>query len=184
MTRHRLLPALGLLLLLATALHARPVLLAGEPGSAALQEWKPDLTRFSALRWREVGPYRGGRSAAVCGVPGQPLVYYFGSTGGGVWKSADGGQSWRNVSDGSFGGSIGSVSVSEWDPNVIYVGGGEKTVRGNVSHGEGIWKSTDAGKSWRNVGLADSRHVPRIRIHPRDPDHVWVAALGNLFGPS
>ena len=122
------------------------------------------------MEFREIGPFRGGRSAAVAGVPGRPLTYYFGATGGGLWKTTDGGQAWQNVSDGFFGGSIGAVGVSEWDPNVIYVGGGEKTVRGNVSHGYGVWKSTDAGKTWRSLGLDDTRHIGRIRIHPRDPD--------------
>ncbi|MGH9459183.1 MAG: WD40/YVTN/BNR-like repeat-containing protein [Thermoanaerobaculia bacterium] len=143
-----------------------------------------DPAHFDSLRWREIGPYRGGRSAAVTGIPDQPLVYYFGSTGGGVWKTIDGGGSWMPVSDGYFGGSIGAVAVSESDPNVVYVGTGEKTVRGNVSHGDGIWKSTDAGATWTHAGLADSRHIPRIRIHPTDADVVYAAALGHLFGPS
>ncbi len=139
---------------------------------------------LESLEWRQVGPFRGGRSAAVTGLPNHPDTYYFGATGGGVWKTLDGGRTWSNISDGSFGGSIGAVAVSTWDPNVIYVGGGEKTVRGNVSHGDGIWKSLDAGKTWRHMGLADSHHVPRIRIHPRDPDLVYVAALGHLYGPN
>jgi photosystem II stability/assembly factor-like uncharacterized protein len=139
---------------------------------------------FGGLRYRLVGPFRGGRSAAVTGVPGKPQTFYFGSTGGGVWRTTDAGATWENVSDGSFGGSIGAVAVSESDPNVIYVGGGEKTVRGNVSHGDGVWKSTDAGKTWKHVGLADSRHIPRIRVHPRNPDLVYAAALGHLYGPS
>jgi len=139
---------------------------------------------FQGLHWREVGPYRGGRSAAVAGIPGQRETYYFGACGGGVWKTTDGGRSWRNVSDGFFGGSIGAVAVSEWDPNVVYVGGGEKTVRGNVSSGEGAWRSTDAGRTWRRIGLEDTRHITRIRIHPRDPDRAWAAALGHLFGPN
>ncbi|MDY7094119.1 MAG: glycosyl hydrolase, partial [Acidobacteriota bacterium] len=105
-----------------------------------------DESWFGSLEWREVGPYRGGRSAAVAGIPGDRDTYYFGATGGGVWKTTDGGAHWEPISDGYFGGSIGAVAVSEWDPNVIYVGGGEKTVRGNVSHGDGVWKSTDAGK--------------------------------------
>ncbi|HKR63007.1 MAG TPA: glycosyl hydrolase, partial [Thermoanaerobaculia bacterium] len=140
--------------------------------------------RLKSMEWREVGPYRGGRVAAVEGIASQPKTYYFGSVGGGVWKTTDGGETWKNVSDGFFGGSIGAVAVSDWDPNVVYVGGGESTVRGNVSHGEGVWKSTDAGKTWTNVGLKDSRHIARVRIHPRDPETVYVAALGHLFGPS
>ena len=139
---------------------------------------------FSSLEWRSIGPYRGGRSAAVTGVPGKPLLYYFGGTGGGVWRTMDGGQTWKNISDGYFGGSIGAVAVAESDHNVIYVGGGEKTVRGNVSYGYGVWKSVDAGKSWANVGLTESRHVPRIRIHPNNPDLVYAAVLGDLFKSS
>lgn len=139
---------------------------------------------FKDLAWREVGPFRGGRVAAVTGVPSQPLTYYFGGTGGGVWKTMDGGNTWKNVSDGFFGGSIGAVAVSESDPNVIYSGGGEVTVRGNVSHGNGVWKSTDSGKTWIHMGLDDSRQIPRIRIHPRDSNLVYVAALGHLFGPN
>jgi len=137
-----------------------------------------------AVSWRQIGPFRGGRSAAVTGIPGDPKTYYFGATGGGVWKTIDAGATWKNVSDGFFGGSIGAVAVSEWDPNVIYVGGGEVTVRGNVSHGDGVWKSTDAGATWKHVGLADSRHIPRLRIHPKNPDLVYAAVLGHLFGPS
>lgn len=143
-----------------------------------------DPALFKGMQWREVGPYRGGRVAAVAGVPSQPNTYYFGGAGGGVWKTTDGGATWKNISDGFFGGSIGAVAVSEWDPNVIYAGGGEETVRGNVSHGDGVWKSTDAGKTWTNVGLKASRHIPRIRIHPRNSDLVYVAVLGHLFGPN
>ena len=140
-----------------------------------------DETLYSALEYRNIGPYRGGRSAAVTGVPGQPMLYYFGATGGGVWKTADGGQSWTNISDGFFGGSIGAVAVSDWDQNVIYAGGGEKTVRGNVSHGYGMWKSTDAGKTWNHIGLENSYHIARVRIHPKNPDLVYAAVMGNLY---
>ena len=150
------------------------------PGSA--QPY--DSTYYSALEFRSVGPYRGGRSAAVSGVPGQPMKAYFGATGGGVWESTTGGASWENISDGYFGGSIGAVAVSTWDPNVIYVGGGEKTVRGNVSHGYGVYKSLDAGRTWEHKGLSDSHRIPRIRIHPRDPDHVYAAVMGHLSGPN
>ncbi|WPP50659.1 WD40/YVTN/BNR-like repeat-containing protein [Catalinimonas niigatensis] len=142
-----------------------------------------DTVLYSGLKWRSIGPYRGGRSATVTGVPGKPNLFYFGATGGGVWKTEDAGQTWSNISDGYFGGSIGAVAVSEYDNNVIYVGGGEKTVRGNVSFGYGMWKSTDAGKTWENIGLNETRQIGRIRIHPRNPDIVYVAAIGNLFAP-
>ncbi len=143
-----------------------------------------DTSLYNAMEYRSIGPYRGGRSCTVTGVPGKPDLYYFGATGGGVWRTKDAGNTWENISDGYFGGSIGAVAVSVSDPNVIYVGGGEKTVRGNVSHGYGIWKSEDAGDSWKFVGLPDSRHIPRIRIHPTDPNIVYAAVLGNLYKPS
>lgn len=134
-----------------------------------------------AVEWRNIGPFRGGRSCAVTGVPGKPNLFYFGATGGGVWKTTDGGRSWESMSDGFFGGSIGAISVADSDHNVIYVGGGEKTVRGNVSSGYGVWKSENAGKSWSSIGLKDSRHISRIRIHPTNSDILWVAAMGNLY---
>lgn len=137
---------------------------------------------FESLSFRSLGPYRGGRSAATSGVADNPMLYYMGAAGGGVWKTEDAGSSWENISDGFFGGSIGSIAVSSSNPNVIYVGGGEVTVRGNVSHGNGVWKSLDGGKSWRQMGLEDSRRIPRIRIHPTNPDIVYAAVLGHLFG--
>ena len=148
----------------------------------ATERFKEEL--FKAMKYRNIGPFRGGRSAAVTGVPGDKFIAYFGGTGGGVWNTKNGGQTWNNLSDGYYGGSIGAVTVSEWDSNVIYVGGGEVTVRGNVSHGNGVWKSTDAGKTWKFKGLKDSHRIPRIRIHPRNPDLVYVAALGHLSGPN
>ena len=164
--------ALGALLTPSAAGQSRP-----RPEPAPLDTaWANGLLRF-----RNVGPHRGGRVAAVTGVRGQPLVHYMGATGGGVWKTTDGGSTWANVSDGFFGGSIGAVAVAPSDPNVVYVGGGEKTVRGNVSSGHGLWKSEDAGRTWRPIGLADSRHVPRIVVHPRDPNTVYAAVLGDLF---
>lgn len=139
---------------------------------------------LKALRWRSIGPYRGGRVTAVAGVNTQRDVYYFGATGGGVWKTVDGGQSWTPISDGFFKtGSVGAIAVSDSDPNILYVGMGESPVRGNVSHGDGVYKSIDAGKTWKHVGLGDTRHIGRIRIHPRNPDLVYVAAMGHLFGP-
>ena len=143
-----------------------------------------DSTLYNGLRWRSIGPYRGGRAGTVAGVPGQPNLYYMGTAGGGVWRTTDGGGTWDNISDRYFGGSIGAVAVSESDPNVIYAGQGEQTVRGNVSSGFGVWKSQDAGQTWSNVGLQDSRHIGRIRVHPKNPEVVYVAAMGNLYAPS
>ncbi len=143
-----------------------------------------DESQFSALEYRLLGPFRGGRSAAVTGVPNQPNLYYFGATGGGVWKTTDGGRSWENMSDGFFGGSIGAITVAKSDPNVIYVGGGEKTVRGNVSSGYGVWKSVDAGKTWKESGLKNSRHVPRIVVDPTNHDVVFAGVLGNIYKPT
>ena len=140
--------------------------------------------QYNALEYRLLGPFRGGRSAAVTGVPNQPNLFYFGSTGGGIWKTNDGGRTWENISDGFFGGSIGAITVSKSDPNVIYVGGGEKTVRGNVSSGYGIWKSVDAGKTWTEAGLKNSRHVPRIAVDPTNHDVVYAGVLGNIYKPT
>ena len=145
---------------------------------------QPDSKLLSSLEWRHLGPFRGGRSCAVTGVPGKPNLFYFGATGGGVWKTIDGGRSWENISDGFYGGSIGSITVSPSDPNVIYVGGGEKTVRGNVSYGSGLWKTEDAGKTWYSCGLLTSRHIARVRVHPTNSDIVYAAVLGDLFKDS
>ena len=139
---------------------------------------------YEGIRWRELGPFRGGRSVTVTGVVGDPNTYYFGGVGGGVWKSEDAGQTWFNITDKYFGGTIGAVAVSESDPNVVYVGEGEQGVRSNVSSGWGVWKSTDAGTTWKHIGLTDSKHIGRIRIHPKNPDLVYVAAMGNLWKPN
>ncbi len=142
------------------------------------------VSKLGGLEWRMVGPFRGGRSATVTGVIGDRNLYYMGTAGGGVWKTTDGGQTWENISDGFYGGSIGAIAVSQSDPNVIYVGEGEETVRGNVSSGRGLWKSTDAGKTWQSIGLKQSEHIGRIRIHPSNPNLVYVAAMGNLWKPN
>jgi photosystem II stability/assembly factor-like uncharacterized protein len=143
-----------------------------------------DAELLKAVEWREIGPFRGGRSAAVTGVSGKPNLFYMGAAGGGIWRTQDGGRQWKNISDGFFGGSIGSVAVSEYDQNVIYAGGGEVTVRGNVSSGYGIWKSEDAGKTWKHKGLEKSRHISRIRIHPRNANIVYASVMGNLYAPN
>lgn len=137
----------------------------------------------SHVKFRQIGPFRGGRSAAVCGDLRDKNLFYMGSTGGGVWKTNDGGSNWKNISDGFFGGSIGAIAVAPSDPTILYVGEGENTVRGNVSEGSGIWRSEDGGRSWKFLGFKESRHIVRIVIHPKDPNTVWVAALGHLFGP-
>ena len=139
---------------------------------------------YNSVKWRLVGPFRGGRAGTVSGVIGNNNLYYMGTAGGGVWKTEDAGNTWECISDGYFGGSIGSVSVSESDPNIIYVGEGEQTLRGNVSSGKGAWKSTDAGKSWAFIGLENTEHISRIRIHPKNPDIVYFAAIGNLWKPN
>ena len=138
---------------------------------------------LNALRWRNIGPPRGGRTVAVAGDPVDQSTFYFGACAGGVWKTNDGGTYWQNISDGFLKTSaVGAIAVSEWDPNVIYVGMGESCIRGNVSHGDGVYRSTDAGKTWTHLGLEETRHISRVRIHPRDPDTVYVAALGHAYG--
>ncbi len=136
---------------------------------------------YNSIKWRNIGPYRGGRSATATGVANKPNLYYFGGTGGGVWKTTDAGNTWQNISDGFFGGSVGAVAVSESDNNVIYVGMGEKTVRGNVSSGDGMWKTVNGGKTWSHIGLSNARHIPRVRIHPKNAEIVYAAVLGDLY---
>ena len=143
-----------------------------------------DKVLHESIEYREIGPFRGGRSAAVVGVPGNPNLFYFGATGGGVWKTENGGDTYNNISDGFFGGSVGSIAVAKNDPNVIYVGGGEVTLRGNVSSGYGVFKSVDAGKTWNYSGLPNSRHIPRIVIDPNNNDIVYAAVLGNIYKPT
>src|SRR5579859_1736243 len=151
--------------------------------AANAADFNPAL--WNGLRYRMIGPERGGRVTAVTGVPSQPYTFYMGSTGGGVWKTTDAGHSWANVSDGFFSvGSMGAVEVSLSDPNIVYAGTGSSKIRSNVSIGRGIYKSTDAGKTWTFAGLRDVGQISTVRIHPADPNIVYVAALGNPFAPN
>ncbi|HEX9393221.1 MAG TPA: glycosyl hydrolase, partial [Gemmatimonadales bacterium] len=143
-----------------------------------------DTLAFAALNWREIGIFRGGRSIAVAGSASRPNEYWMGTTGGGVFKTTDGGNTWLPVTDKYFGGTIGAIGVSESNPDVVYVGTGEYAVRGNVSHGDGVFKTTDAGKTWTAIGLADTRQIARVRVHPTKPDIAYVAAQGHAFGPN
>lgn len=155
------------------------------PTESATQQAVIDPGLLKGLEWRSIGPYRGGRVVAVAGDPVDKQRFYFGSTGGGIWKTTDGGLTWENISDGYFKrASVGAIAVAQADPNVIYVGMGETTIRGNVSHGDGVYKSTDRGQTWTHLGLAATRHIARVRVHPQNPDLVYVAALGHAHGPN
>ena len=149
------------------------------------QQPAPHQSLFQGLRYRSIGPARGGRVTAVAGHRREPQTYYMGATGGGVWKTTDAGQNWANISDGYFEtSSIGAIAVADSDPNVIYVGTGSAAIRSNVIRGLGVWRSTDGGKTWRNVGLRGAGQIGAIRIHPRQPLIAYVAVLGQPFGPS
>ena len=137
------------------------------------------------LEWRSIGPDRGGRSIAVTGHRDRPFEYYFGATGGGLFKTTDGGASWLPVTDGQLGSaSVGAVAVAESDPDVVYIGMGEVQLRSNVLQGDGVYRSSDGGRNWSHLGLAETQTIARIRVHPTDPDRVYVAALGHPFGPN
>ena len=151
------------------------------PATAVAQR---DSLAFAGLRWREVGPYRGGRSVAATGNPSRPDEFWMGTTGGGVFKSINAGQSWAPVSDKYFGGTIGAIAVSASAPDVVYVGGGEYPIRGNVSHGDGVWKTTDGGKTWAFMGLGETRQIADIVVNPTNPDLVYVGALGHVWAPN
>ncbi|HZQ18184.1 MAG TPA: hypothetical protein VFA90_05640 [Terriglobales bacterium] len=143
-----------------------------------------DQKLFGAMHWRNVGPFRGGRVLAVAGIPGDPDTYYFGAVAGGVWKSTDGGVNWKPLFDHESTSSIGAIAVADSDHNVIYVGTGEACIRGNMSYGDGVYKSLDGGQTWKNVGLRDTQHIGAIIIDPKDPNTVFVAALGHAYGPN
>src|SRR5437868_4683203 len=144
-----------------------------------------DPALVSAFKWRSVGPDRGGRSIAVSGVKGQPKVAYFGAVGGGLWKTTDGGMKWAPVTDGQLNSSsVGAVAVAESRPDVVFIGMGESCIRGNIIPGDGVYKSTDAGKTWAHVGFSSSDAISKIRIHPTNPDIVFVADFGRYGAPS
>jgi len=173
----------SLLLLFLTICFGAPAALAQGTANNAADEYNQT---FKPMKWRSIGPFRGGRSNSGTGVVGDPKTYYMGTTGGGLWKTDDMGISWRNISDGYFKtATIGAIAVSESDPNVVYVGTGEHAVRGVMTHsGDGVYRSTDAGKTWKRIGLETSQHISRIIIHPKDPNVVYVAAQGALYSSS
>ena len=157
-------------------------LIASVPPLAAHAQAPYDTTAFAALKWREVGPYRGGRSVAVAGSAQRPLEYWMGTEGGGVFKTTDGGINWQAMTDKYFSGTIGAVTVDPKNPDVVWVGGGETCIRGNVSHGDGVWMTRDAGKTWSYMGLKETEQIGAVAIDPRNSDVVYVAALGPTFG--
>ena len=171
------------------ALVATTLALGLSPDLASAQDADPNQVVepafLGSMSYRMVGPYRGGRVTAVTGVSHDPHLFYMGTVGGGVWTSDDAGESWRNITDGQFeAGPVGAITVAPSDPNVIYVGTGSVDVRGNISPGIGMYRSTDAGKTWTRAGLENAGQIGRIQVHPNDPDHLYVAALGNIFGPN
>lgn len=145
-----------------------------------------DLSLFKSLKYRSIGPYRGGRVTAVAGVDSIPGTYYYGATGGGVWKTVDNGANWESLADGQpFGtGSVGAIEVSPSDPNIVYVGMGESPIRGDFSYGDGMYKSIDAGHTWKHIGLEATRQIARVKVNPKNPDIVYVAALGHVWAPN
>jgi photosystem II stability/assembly factor-like uncharacterized protein len=143
-----------------------------------------DPTLVGGMKWRQVGPFRGGRVLAVAGVPGDPSTYYFGAVAGGIFKSTNGGMTWTSMFDHQSISSIGAIAVADSDPNILYAGSGEACIRGNISYGDGVYKSTDAGRTWKNIGLKDTRHIGAVIIDPRNPDIVLIAALGHSWGPN
>ena len=165
------------------SLCAGAALLVGGLVPSGAQSSAIDPSLFGALKWRMVGPFRAGRVNAVTGVPGQPNTFYFGSVGGGVWKSSNSGRSWTAVFDGAGVASVGAIAVAPSDPNVVYVGTGEADMRDSIQFGDGMYRSADAGKTWKHVGLESSRQIGRVIVHPRDPNTVFVAALGHAYGP-
>ncbi|HEY2548726.1 MAG TPA: hypothetical protein VGI46_21805, partial [Candidatus Acidoferrum sp.] len=143
-----------------------------------------DENSLKGMKWRQVGPFRGGRALAVTGIAGDPLTYYFGAVAGGVWKTTNAGGTWTPMTDKTGIMSVGAIAVAPSDPNVVYVGTGESCWRGNISYGDGMYKSVDGGKNWTHIGLEDTRHISRVLVHPTNPDVLFVAAMGHAYGPN
>ena len=183
---HGYLCALLFLLLVSVSAHAqRPhASVRAKAPTPAGAEGRVDESLFGAMRWRQVGPFRGGRVLAVTGVTGEPNVFYFGAAAGGVWKTTDSGANWTPIFDGEPVASVGAIAVAPSDHNVIYVGTGEACIRGNITYGDGVYKTTDGGRTWRNVGLRDTRHIGAVIVDPKNPNVVFVAALGHAYGPN
>src|SRR5881397_3458774 len=154
------------------------------PSSTPTPSGVIDEKLFNGMRWRQIGPFRGGRALAIEGVVGEPDTYYFGAVAGGVWKTTDGGANWVPIFDKQPISSIGAIAVAPSDHNVIYAGTGEAAIRGNTTYGTGVFKSIDGGKTSTNVGLKDSRQIGALIVDPRNGDVVLVAALGHAFGPN
>ena len=154
------------------------------PAPAAEAGTVVDQSRFQALHWRGIGPYRGGRVLAVTGVTGEPNVYYFGAVAGGVWKTTDGGVSWIPLTDQTTITSIGAIAVAPSNRDIVYVGAGEASPRGDITNGNGVFKSLDGGKTWQSLGLSDTRQIGALIVDPKNPNIVLVAALGHAFGPN
>src|SRR5437762_1467021 len=168
----------------AAALMLNPTVAVAQRGQGPAAA-RDDSGPFGALRWRNVGPNRGGRSIAVAGSDARPLEYYFGATGGGLWKTTDGGITWRPVTDGQIhSSSVGAVAVAPSNPDVVYIGTGEADIRGNIIQGDGVYKSADGGKTWTHIGLVETENISKIRVHPTNPDLGYVAAFGHHAAPN
>src|SRR3989441_4989700 len=166
------------ILLAATVTGSRALVTRAQPGAAF------DPALFRELAWRNIGPFRGGRTKAAIGIPSQPSVFYIGVCNGGVWKTNDYGRTWTPIFDDQPTGSIGAIAVAPSNPEVIYVGSGEGLQRPDLSTGDGIYKSVDAGRTWKHLGLRDGQQIPQIAVDPKDPGRLFVAVLGHPYGPN
>jgi hypothetical protein len=167
--------------LLAAAAVVAPLFLSPTPGVIAQRD---ELRPFAEMRWRSIGPFRGGRTKAVAGIASQPNVLFIGVCNGGVWRTADYGITWKPIFDDQPTGSIGSVAVAPSNPDIIYVGSGEGLQRPDLSTGDGIYRSVDGGNSWAHLGLRDGQQIPKVIVDPRNPDRIFVAVLGHPYGPN